>query len=226
MSLLKERPMQRFLLLPLALLCLVPVADVLQAREPPTAPNDKELALKKLEVLTKELDALEQRLTEERIEARTKLMEREEVVRSLERRNHLEMQALTTERAKMEEMLKEIESKTTPDAANKIKDEVRKKLTILMIDQEKLAMQAADARKDVMIAEEKFKLLERRHDNQRRLANLKLELVEQELFGKSEGGDRRKQERLEKSLETIQRDLEELRRKLGAKAESSGAPSK
>ena len=68
-----------------------------------------------------------------------------------------------------------------------------------------------------MIAEEKFKLLERRHDNQRHLANLKLELVEQELFSKLDGGDRRKQERLEKSLETIQRDLEELRRKLGVK---------
>jgi hypothetical protein len=216
MSPFKERPMQRFLLLPLALLCLVPVAEVLQARQPPAA-NDKEAALKKLEVLTKELDALEQRLTEERIQARTNLMEKEEIVRSLERRNHLELQALTTERAKMEEVLKEIESKTTPEAANKIKDEMRKKLATLVFDQEKLAMQAADARKDVMIAEEKFKLLERRHDNQRRLANLKLELVEQELFGKQEGGDRRKQERLEKSLETIQRDLEELRRKLGAK---------
>ncbi len=94
---------------------------------------------------------------------------------------------------------------------------MRKKLTSLMIDQEKLALQSAEARKDVMIAEEKLKLLERRHDNQRHLANLKLELVEQELFGKAEGVDRRRQEKLEKGLETIQRDLEELRRKLGVK---------
>jgi hypothetical protein len=210
--------MQRWLPLSImALLCLVPVADWLRAQQPPATADKKEEALKKLEALTKELDALEQRLTEERIEARTKLMEKEEVVRSLERRHHLEMQALTTERFKMEEILKEIESKATPDAANKIKEEVRKKLANLTIDQEKLAMQAAGARKDVMIAEENFKLLERRHDNQRHLANLKLELVEQELFGKPEGGDRRKQERLEKSLETIQRDLEELRRKLGVK---------
>ena len=136
--------MQRFLLLPLALLCLVPVADLLRAQQPATA-DKKDEALKKLELLTKELDALEQRLTEERIEARTKLMEKEEVVRSLEHRNHLGMQALTTETAKMEAMLKAIDERAQPgEGANKIKDEVRKKLTNLMIDQEKLAMQSAE----------------------------------------------------------------------------------
>jgi hypothetical protein len=201
----------------LALGCLVFVPAGLPGHEPPTTPSDREAALKKLEALTKELDALEERLTEERIQARASLMEKEELVRSLERLNQMEMKALAAERAKMEELLKEIDRKTNPGAANKIKDEVQKKLADLTVKQEKLAIQAADARKDVMIAEEKFKLLERRHENQRRLANLKLELVEQELFGKSEGGDRRKQEKLEKSLETIQRDLDELRRKLGGK---------
>jgi hypothetical protein len=209
--------MQRWLLLPiLALLCLIPFTDLSRAQQTPTA-DKKEEALKKLELLTKELDALEQHLTEERIAARSNLIDKEELVRSLERRHRIEAQALAAERSKLEDVLKEIESRATPEAATKIKDEVRKKLTSLMIDQEKLALQSAEARKDVMIAEEKFKLLERRHDNQRHLANLKLELVEQELFGKLDGGDRRKQERLEKSLEAIQRDLEELRRKLGAK---------
>ncbi len=86
--------MQRWLLLSiLALLCLVPVADWLRAQPPAMPADKKEEALKKLEALTKELDALEQRLTEERIAKRGRdLIDKEELVRSLERRHRIEAQ--------------------------------------------------------------------------------------------------------------------------------------
>ncbi len=209
--------MQRwFFLSILALLCLVPVADLSRAQQPANA-DKKEEALKKLEALTKELNALEEQMTEERIVARTSVLDREEAVRSLERQHRGKEQVIAAERTKLEEVLKEIESKATPDAATKIKEEVRKKLDFLVAEGDKLAAQAAQARKDQMIAEEKFKLMERRHDNYRHLANLKLELVEHELFGKSDATERRKLDKLEKGMETIQRDLDELRRKLGVK---------
>src|SRR5581483_12415831 len=110
----KERPMQRwFFLSILALLCLVPVADLSRAQQPANA-DKKEEALKKLEALTKELNALEEQMTEERIVARTSVLDREEAVRSLERQHRGKEQVIAAERTKLEEVLKEIESKATP----------------------------------------------------------------------------------------------------------------
>jgi hypothetical protein len=210
--------MQRLLLATLALLCLIPVADVLHARQGPAVADKKEEALKRLEQLAKELDQLEQQISEERIKARKELVEQEQRVRLLDRAGTAQSKQLATEVQNLEKQLREIEAVAVPGKEpNRIVAALKLKIDELRVQQEKQLIQTAQAREECMVAEEKFRYLERKHDNQRRFLNLKIELVEQELFGKTEGADRRKQEKLEKGLETIQRDLEELRRKLESK---------
>jgi DNA repair exonuclease SbcCD ATPase subunit len=200
-------------------LCLVLGPSQPHAQQPP-GPDAKEEALKKLEQFYHDLDDLEQKLTDERIKVRTAMMEREEAVRLVDRLQRSESQALAAERKKLEDAIRDIERRAVPGGeADKIKDSLRKKLADLAVEQEKNAVQGAQSRQELMAIEERFRLLERKQDNQRRLLNLKIELVESELLGKRDGIDRRKLEKIEKSLESMQRDLEALKKKLDGKSE-------
>jgi hypothetical protein len=213
--------MQRTVLVAaLALLCLFPAADLLRAQQPPTGDAKKE-ALKALEQLVKELDVLEAKLTEERIQARLKLMEKEEAARMVERLHQADLHRISGELRKLEDAAREIDEKVaSAEQAAKLKEKLRKQIADLTIDKERLAVQSLQARQELVTAEEKFRLLERKHENQRRLMNIKIELAEAELFGKGEGADRRKLDRLEKSLQAMRRDLDDIRRKRDGKGES------
>lgn len=196
-----------------AVLCLVPFTDLLHARQGPPGADKKEEALKRLDQLAKELDQLEQQISEERIKARKDLVEKEQRVRLLDRAFTVQTQQLTTELRSLEKQLADFQRVTPGTEPNPLVGALKKKIDELHAEQERQLLQTGVVREEFMVAEEKFRYLERKHDNQRRFLNLKIELVEQELFGKSEGVDRRKMEKLEKTLESIQRDLEELRRK-------------
>jgi hypothetical protein len=201
------------LLVVLAVLCLMPVTDLLHAKEPPAA-NDKQDALKRLDQLAKDLDDLEKKISTERIDARKDLVEKEQRVRLLDRALTAQVQQLATEGQNLEKQLREIERMAAPGKEpNGIVVALKTKIEELRVQQDKQTLLTGVAREELMVAEEKFRYLERKHDNQRRFLNLKIELVEQELFGK-EAGERRKLDKLEKGQETIQRDLDEVRRKL------------
>jgi DNA repair exonuclease SbcCD ATPase subunit len=204
----------------LALLCLLPAADLLHARQAPPADDAKKEALKNLEQLVKQLDELEAKLTEERIQARKDLMAKEEVVRMVERLQQAELQRITADLRRLEDLARDIDARATPDGGGRVKDEVRKKIADLLVEKEKLAGQSLQGKQELMAADEKFRLLERKQENQRRLLNLKIELAEAELFGKGEGADRRKLDRLEKSLDAMRRDLDDIRRKLDGKGDA------
>ena len=210
--------MQRIMLVAaLAVLCLFSAAELLRARAP--APDAKKEALKALEQLVKELDDLEAKFTEERIQARLKVMEKEEAAQMVERLHQADLQRITAELSKLEDAARHWDEAARPEEAAKQKEGLRKKIADLKSDKERLAAPSLQARKELVTADEKFRLLERKHENQRRLLNLKIELAEAELFGKREGADRRKLDRLEKSLEAMRRDLDDIRRKLDGKGE-------
>jgi len=218
--------MQRFLLLPALLLsCAVSFVAVLHAREAtPPPPDKKEQALKRLDELAKELDELEQRISEERIKARMDVVEKEQRQNGIDRALAGRMQQLATEMLNLEKQAREIEAITVQGKEpNRIVVALRKKIDDLRAEQESLAISGSKTRQELTIAEEKFRYLEHKHDNQRRFLNLKIELVEQELFGNREGVERRK---LEQSLEAIHRDLTDLQRKLDSKPETKNTPPK
>ena len=214
--------MQRFLLLPAVLLLgAVSVAAALHAREAPPAANTKEQALKRLDELAKELDELEQRISEERIKARMDVVEKEQRQNAIDRAVAGQTQQLATEMLNLEKQAREIEAITVQGKEpNRIVVALRNKIEDLRQEQDRLASSGRKTREELTIAEERFRYLEHKHDNQRRFLNLKIELVEQELFGNREGVERRK---LEQSLEAIRRDLTDLQRKLDNKPEPKNA---
>src|SRR5262249_27080091 len=157
----------------------------------------------------------------ERIQARLKLMEKEEAARMVERLHQADLHRIAAELSKLEDQARRVDERVaSAEQAAKLKEGLRKQIADLTIDKEKLAVQSLQARQELVTAEEKFRLLERRHENQRRLLNLKIELAEAELFGKGEGADRRKLDKLEKSLEAMRRDLDDIRRKLDGKGDA------
>ena len=219
--------MQRYFLLPALLLsCAVSFVAVLHAREAPQpSPDKKEQALKRLDELAKELDELEQRISEERIKGgKWTSLRRSSGRAAIDRAIAGQTQQLATEMLNLEKQAREIEAITVQGKEpNRIVVALRKKIDELRDEQDRLAASGSKTREELTIAEEKFRYLEHKHDNQRRFLNLKIELVEQELFGNREGVERRK---LEQSLEAIRRDLTELQHKLDSKPETKNAPPK
>jgi hypothetical protein len=183
-------------------------------KDAPAAAPDKDAdalakAREELEKERMEWEFLEAKLTKERIEARGRLLERQTALEQAE-------QDSAAARDGLRRVLAEVETARAA-SADGLTDKLKEKLQNAYNEKARTDQPLLQARLELIDAEESFRLMERRHELQRRVALAQSVALGQALQGRQIGGPPRPEPEaadLDQKLDKLLQEIGDLRREL------------